>query len=209
MRLKCRFQNENKEYNVVQGSTLSWEFNETLDGGVINLSQIEKMENIAPFELVYVFESEQKKWNSLILSFSINANGYMCFGSPYFYNIWKKIYSGQQYELIRDNTELIPSSSSDYLAIRIRTNTTHGIRFIKYYFLYDKNEKKFISTTKETSSFLDCEFRYQEPFLEKYLLINAYQETLVNRANVKNRELINPATYSYMITSCRYNLVLL
>lgn len=200
MRLKCRFQNENKEYNVVQGSTLSWEFNETLDGGVINLSQIEKMENIAPFELVYVFESEQKKWNSLILSFSINANGYMCFGSPYFYNIWKKIYSGQQYELIRDNTELIPSSSSDYLAIRIRTHTTHGIRFIKYYFLYDKNEKKFISTTKETSSFLDCEFRYQEPFLEKYLLINAYQETLVNRANVKNRELINPATYSYMIT---------
>ena len=56
MNLKCRI-NE-KEYDVVvQGTTFSDEYNETLDSGSIILDHIEEIKDLKPYDDVYIYEN--------------------------------------------------------------------------------------------------------------------------------------------------------
>lgn len=56
MNLKCKI--NGKEYPIVQGNTFSEEYNETLDSGSIIISQVEKIEDIQPYDDVYFFDNE-------------------------------------------------------------------------------------------------------------------------------------------------------
>lgn len=60
MDLKCRI--NGKDYDVlVQGTTFSEEYNETLDSGSVVLDHIEEIENLKPYDDVYIYEGEFKE----------------------------------------------------------------------------------------------------------------------------------------------------
>ena len=46
-----------REYTVIQGVTFSEEYNEQLDSGTVKLSHISQIENLKPFDDVYIYES--------------------------------------------------------------------------------------------------------------------------------------------------------
>lgn len=57
MNLKCKI--NGKEYEIlVQGNTLSDEYNETLDSGNIILAHIKKIKKLKPFDDVYIYDNE-------------------------------------------------------------------------------------------------------------------------------------------------------
>ena len=56
MELKCRI--NGKEYKITQGVTFSEEYNETLDSGTVIISQIPKIEDIEPYDDVYIYDKE-------------------------------------------------------------------------------------------------------------------------------------------------------
>lgn len=84
MKLKCRI-NE-KEYDIVAGSTFSEEYNETLDSGTIILDHVNKIEDLKPYDDVYIWDSDK------------NFDG--------FYNVGDKFYLQQK------NVQLNISTSS-------------------------------------------------------------------------------------------------
>lgn len=58
MILKCRI--NNKEYPIVQGIPISEEFNETLDSASIIVPFTEKIDDLRPYDDVYIYEGEFK-----------------------------------------------------------------------------------------------------------------------------------------------------
>lgn len=56
MNLKCKI--NGKEYLLSQGVTFSEEYNETLDSATIIISQIPKIEDIQPYDDVYIYDNE-------------------------------------------------------------------------------------------------------------------------------------------------------
>lgn len=56
MNLKCKI--NGKEYNITQGVSFSEEYNETLDSGTIIISQIKKIEDIEPYDDVFIYDKE-------------------------------------------------------------------------------------------------------------------------------------------------------
>ena len=56
MELKCKI--NGKEYNITQGVTFSEEYNETLDSGTIIISQVKKIEDIEPYDDVFIYDNE-------------------------------------------------------------------------------------------------------------------------------------------------------
>lgn len=54
MNLKCNI--NGKEYNIVQGCTFSEEYNETLDSGTIIIDQVEMIEDLRPYDDVFIYE---------------------------------------------------------------------------------------------------------------------------------------------------------
>lgn len=58
MKLKCRI--HEKDYDIVSGATFSDEYNETLDSGSIVLDHVKKIENLKPFDDVYVWNADQE-----------------------------------------------------------------------------------------------------------------------------------------------------
>ena len=57
MNLKCKI--NGKEYEVlVQGNTLSDEYNETLDSGNIILAHINKIKKLKPYDDVFIYDNE-------------------------------------------------------------------------------------------------------------------------------------------------------
>ena len=57
MKLKCKI-NE-KIYDIVQGCSFTDNYEETLDSGTIILSQIPKIENLDPYDDVFIWDSEK------------------------------------------------------------------------------------------------------------------------------------------------------
>ena len=55
MNLKVRI--HDKEYEIAQGATFSEEYNETLDSGAIRIPHISQIENLRPYDDVYIYES--------------------------------------------------------------------------------------------------------------------------------------------------------
>ena len=56
MDLRCYI--NGKEYNVVQGATFSEEYNETLDSGTIILDNVERIEDLNPYDDVFVYDND-------------------------------------------------------------------------------------------------------------------------------------------------------
>lgn len=56
MKLKCKI--NGKEYDAVQGIPFSDEYNETLDSASIIISQVEKIDNIYPYDDVFFYDNE-------------------------------------------------------------------------------------------------------------------------------------------------------
>lgn len=56
MKLYCVI--DDIRYEIVSGATFSEEYNETLDSGTITLDQVEKIENLEPFDDVYIYDEE-------------------------------------------------------------------------------------------------------------------------------------------------------
>lgn len=54
MQLKCKI--NGKEYNIVQGCTFSEEYNETLDSGSIIISHVSKIDDLLPFDDVFIYD---------------------------------------------------------------------------------------------------------------------------------------------------------
>lgn len=82
MNLKCMI--NGKEYPLVQGVTFSEEYNETLDSAVIIISQIPKIENLKPYDDVFIYDNEFKgfPYKGLIISDIVIVN-YNTFENPY------------------------------------------------------------------------------------------------------------------------------
>ena len=75
MKLKCKI--NNKEYDIVQGATFSEEYNETLDSGSIIIDQVPKINDLKPFDDVYIYDGEFKGYaykNDLTLSIDAYTN---------------------------------------------------------------------------------------------------------------------------------------
>lgn len=69
------------EYPIVQGLTLSEEYNEQLDSGSLILSHVEKIENLKPYDDVYIYNGEFNGFNNYEkdtynLSFTTDKNIY-------------------------------------------------------------------------------------------------------------------------------------
>lgn len=58
MILKCFI--NGKEYKIVQGATFAEEYNETLDSGTIIITHVEKIEDLKPYDDVFIYEGEFK-----------------------------------------------------------------------------------------------------------------------------------------------------
>lgn len=56
MKLYCII--NDKRYEIVEGATFAEEYNETLDSGTIMLDQVTKIENLEPFDDVYIYDDE-------------------------------------------------------------------------------------------------------------------------------------------------------
>lgn len=70
MNLKCYV--KGKEYNLVQGVTVVEEYNETLDSGTIIIDQVEKIDDLQPYDDVFIYDGDFKGYsnsNSVIKSF--------------------------------------------------------------------------------------------------------------------------------------------
>ena len=57
MKLKCRI--HEKDYDIVSGSTFSEEYNETLDSGSIILDHVAKINDLKPYDDVYIWNSDE------------------------------------------------------------------------------------------------------------------------------------------------------
>ena len=55
MKLRCMI--NGVEYDIIQGATFSEEYNETLDSGTIILDQVNKIENLKPYDDVYIYSN--------------------------------------------------------------------------------------------------------------------------------------------------------
>lgn len=62
MNLKCYV--KGKEYNLVQGVTVVEEYNETLDSGSIIIDQIEKIDDLQPYDDVFVYDGDFKGYSN-------------------------------------------------------------------------------------------------------------------------------------------------
>ena len=62
MRLKVRFANNSKTYDLIAGSVLKDNFNETLDSGSIHLTNVyeEDRLHINPYDYVYIFDADSE-----------------------------------------------------------------------------------------------------------------------------------------------------
>lgn len=58
MNLKCKI--NGNEYNITQGCTFSEEYNETLDSGTIIINHVNAIENLMPFDDVYIWNSDEE-----------------------------------------------------------------------------------------------------------------------------------------------------
>ena len=65
MILKCYI--NNREYKIVQGATFAEEYNETLDSGTIIISHVEKIEDLKPYDDVFIYEGEFKGYGSKVV----------------------------------------------------------------------------------------------------------------------------------------------
>lgn len=65
MNLKCKI--NGKEYPIVQGNTFSDEFNETLDSGSIIISQVDRIEDIRPYDDVYIYDNEFNGYENVLI----------------------------------------------------------------------------------------------------------------------------------------------
>ena len=61
MKLYCVI--NGKKYDIVEGATFAEEYNETLDSGTIMLDQVPKIENLEPFDDVYIYDTETEGQN--------------------------------------------------------------------------------------------------------------------------------------------------
>lgn len=57
MKLKCRI--NGKDYDIVQGATFVDNFNETLDSATICLNQVYKIDNLQPYDDVYIWNADE------------------------------------------------------------------------------------------------------------------------------------------------------
>ena len=55
MKLRCMI--NGVEYDVIQGATFSEEYNETLDSGTIILDYVNKIEDLKPYDDVYIYSN--------------------------------------------------------------------------------------------------------------------------------------------------------
>lgn len=62
MELKCNI--KGKEYDLVQGATITEEYNETLDSANIIVDQIEKIDDLQPYDDVYIYDGEFKGYSN-------------------------------------------------------------------------------------------------------------------------------------------------
>ena len=62
MNLKCNI--KGKEYDLVQGVTITEEYNETLDSASIIVDQVEQIEDLQPYDDVYIYEGEFKGYSN-------------------------------------------------------------------------------------------------------------------------------------------------
>lgn len=60
MKLKCRINEKDYDINLVAGATFSEEYNETLDSGSIIIDQIPKIENLKPYDDVYIWNADEE-----------------------------------------------------------------------------------------------------------------------------------------------------
>ena len=60
MKLKCRINEKDYDVNLVAGATFSEEYNETLDSGSIIIDQIPKIENLKPYDDVYIWNADEE-----------------------------------------------------------------------------------------------------------------------------------------------------
>lgn len=65
MILKCFI--NGKEYKIVQGATFAEEYNETLDSGTIIITHVEKIEDLKPYDDVFIYEGEFKGYGENIV----------------------------------------------------------------------------------------------------------------------------------------------
>ena len=140
MKLKCKI--NNKEYDIVQGATFSEEYNETLDSGSIIIDQVPKINDLKPFDDVYIYDGEFKGYaykNDLTLSIdaytNILSSGIeMYVSKAYFieyeiksWNISMRIMFGsKEYNVIYDIAEQNESS------IKLDVNLSKNSIFMSY-----------------------------------------------------------------------------
>ncbi len=62
MELKCYI--KGKEYDLVQGVTITEEYNETLDSGSIIVDQVEKIEDLQPYDDVFIYDGDFKGYSN-------------------------------------------------------------------------------------------------------------------------------------------------
>lgn len=101
MQLKAKI--KGKEYRIIQGNTFAEEYNETLDSGVLMLDGVERIEDLKPYDDVFIYDS------------NINFNGYANVNSLKFnierYSLNSRLTSSTTAS-IRD---IYPTRAEDYL----------------------------------------------------------------------------------------------
>lgn len=68
MKYKIRIKDKDYSKNLVQGFTISDEFNETLDSGTVIIENVEKIKNLAPFDDVFIYG-----WDTRFIEFDFTG----------------------------------------------------------------------------------------------------------------------------------------
>lgn len=210
MNLKCNI--KGKEYDLVQGVTLTEEYNETLDSASIIVDGIEKIEDLQPYDDVFIYEGTFNGYSNrdtAIRSFYfLNTSNYVEFNAQEIEEIFKtnksKIVSQSIDANYQDNTVSVFSTATN---VQLSYDESTQLYYISYGSIPRKKVQLISVGDKLRFEFGD----YFSAFIMKSAFITMTSEAVVTPTFYKHflvyqfsEERLNPVgnAYKYVIELC-------
>lgn len=135
MKLKCRI--NGIDYDIVQGVPFSEEYNETLDSGIIILDQVNKINNLLPFDDVYIWNADEE------------FNGYSNYDTtiekPYFKTNNREILISGYIKYIFDNFIVIDQNLKASILYLPTLNSEPELVDVNFTLEYENNNFKLVA----------------------------------------------------------------